>query len=69
MMKFTADVERRGFVPTVLAKELVLTPSRWAWSDQGGPTTAEVLASGPVAALASTLDWVLRPIRIYNEYG
>jgi len=69
MMKFTVDVERRGFVPTVLAKELVLTPSRWAWSDQGGPTTAEVLASGPVAALASTLDWVLRPIRIYNEYG
>lgn len=35
-MKFTADVERRGFGQTVLAKELVLTPSRWAWSDQGG---------------------------------
>lgn len=68
-MKFTVDVERRGFVPTLLQKELILTPSRWAWSDQGGPSTAEVMVSGPVAALAATLDWILRPVRIYNEYG
>ena len=69
MGKFTVDVERRGFVPTVMGRELVLTPSRWAWSDQGGPSTAEVMVSGPVAALAATLDWILRPVRIYNEYG
>ena len=63
----TGDILTGGWGP--VPAELALNPTYTRADVRGGPVLAEIEVSGPQAALLETLDWLRRPVFVYNAGG
>ena len=61
------DILAGGWGP--VPAELALNPTYTRADVRGGPVLAEIEVSGPQAALLETLDWLRRPVFVYNAGG
>ena len=67
MAQFTVRLTDRSNLP--IATPLRLRPVRYAWSDMGGPETAEIALEGVPADMIGALRWLGGNVRIVGEDG
>lgn len=67
--RFDVKVDLRSFLPRPSYGNLVISPVRWDHHVIGGPRSASLKATGPVADLWDILDWIRCPVTIRNPAG
>lgn len=67
MAPFTVRLTDRSNLP--IATPLRLRPLRYAWSDMGGPETAEIALDGMPVDMVGALRWLGGNVRIVGEDG
>ena len=69
MSGFWVRVLDRNGAAVLLPADVTLAPSSWAASAVGGPTTAEIEATGDTGALLGLAAWLGYALEICNEAG